>query len=78
MCQQCTAHFLHSGNRGEVVTSVQSLEVESRVTCSPCMPHESVSTRWLLQGLLLMGLAGTGLPWLLLHFALFQPLYVMA
>lgn len=78
MCQQCTAHFLHSGNRGEVVTSVQSLEVESRVTCSPCMPHESVSMRWLLQGLLLMGLAGTGLPWLLLHFALFQPLYVMA
>lgn len=42
------------------------------------MPHESESKRWLLQGLLLMGLAGLGLPWLLLQFALFQPLYVMA
>lgn len=78
MCQQCTAHFLHSGSQDEVVTSRQSLEVEFRVTCSPCVPHESVSLRWLFQGLLLMGLAGTGLPWLLLQFTLFQPLYVMA
>lgn len=78
MCQLCTAHFLHSGSPGEVVTWIQSLKVESGVTCSPRMPHESVSKCWLLQGLLLMGLAGTVLPWLLLQFALFQPLYVMA
>lgn len=77
MCQRCTAHFLHSGSQHEVVTS-ESLEVESGVACSPCVPHESVSACWLLQGLLLMGLAGTGLPRLLLQFALFQPLDVMA
>lgn len=78
MCQQCTAHFLHSGSQDEVVTSRQSLEVESRVARSLRVHRESVSPRWLLQGSLLMGLAGTGLPWLLLQFALFQPLYVMA
>lgn len=78
MCQQCTAHFLHSRSQDEVVTSRQSLGLESRVTCSPCVPHESVSERWLVRGLLLTGLAGTGPSWLLLQFALFQPLYVMA
>lgn len=30
MCQQCTAHF----STLEVVTSIESLEVESGVTCS--------------------------------------------
>lgn len=76
MCQRCTAHFLHSGSRDKVVTSIQSLDAESRVTRSPLVPRESVSTRWLFQGLLLMG-PRLALPWLLLHFALFQPLYVV-
>lgn len=78
MCQHCTAHFLHSGSQDKVVTSIQSLDVESRVTCSPLVPRESVSQRWLFRGLLLMGLPGSALPWLLLQFALFQPLYVVA
>lgn len=61
MCQQThgTLRFLHSGSRDEVVTPVQSVEVESReFTCSLCVPHES--RRWLLQGLLLTGGKGVG------------------
>lgn len=58
MCQQCTAHFLHSQSRDEVVTSIRSLQVESGVTCNPCVPHESVCERRLSRGLLLVGSAG--------------------
>lgn len=39
--------------------SIPFLEVEFGVTCIPYVPHESVSKRWLSQGLLLTGLAGT-------------------
>lgn len=74
MCQQCTAHFLHSQSRDEVVTSIRSLQVESGVTCNPCVPHESVCERRLSRGLLLVGSAGISQ----LQFALFQPLYVVA
>lgn len=57
MWQQCTAHFLHSQSRDDVVTSIRSLQVESGVTCNPCVPHESVCKRRLSRGLLLVGSA---------------------
>lgn len=50
MCQHCTAHCLHSGSRVEAVGSIQSLELESRVTNNPLhAPMSGAYCSWVCQ-----------------------------
>lgn len=77
MCQHCTAHFLHSGSLAEVITCLLSLEAEPGVAWSPCAPLESESSADSFRAYWPRVMQGEFCPGSPLHFALFQPLYVV-